>query len=50
MRSWLRAGSQHAQPVPGSDALAVTHRMARRYAYLVETTGSWPEAWRSYRA
>lgn len=50
MRRWLRAGTRHPEEVLGSDAAAVTERMARRYAYLVATTGSWPEAWRIYCA
>lgn len=50
MKSWLRAGTRHPEAVLGSDAVAATHRMARRYAHLVATTGNWPEAWRTYRA
>ena len=50
MKSWQRASTRHPEAVLGSDAVAATRRMARRYAYLVATTGNWPEAWRSYRA
>ena len=50
MKSWQRASIQGPDAVPGSDALDATHRMARRYAYLVATTGDWPQAWRIYRA
>lgn len=50
MRRWLRSGTRNPEEVLGSDAAAATERMARRYAYLVATTGSWPEAWRIYCA
>jgi len=50
MRRWLRAHTRQPETVLGSDARAASDRMARRYSYLVATTGSWPEAWRGYPA
>ncbi|MGH4025247.1 MAG: hypothetical protein ACRDRV_11785 [Pseudonocardiaceae bacterium] len=50
MKSWLQTSPRRPDAVVGSDAGAATHRMARRYAYLVATTGNWRDAWRSYRA
>ncbi|HEU0090085.1 MAG TPA: hypothetical protein VFQ77_20940 [Pseudonocardiaceae bacterium] len=50
MRRWLRASTRAPEAVLGAAAEAAADRMARRYTYLVATTGSWPEAWRVYPA
>ena len=50
MRRWLRSRTRHPEAVLGGAAKAAEDRMARRYAYLTATTGSWPEAWRGYSA